>query len=103
MAHEGLRFTHALVNSPVCSPTRFALLTGRYQYRFRGAAEEPLGSSERGSSVLGVLGLLLECKKPKLRERRNPWGRTCCNSSHKKAAPLTVRSLIFLVSLSRSR
>jgi arylsulfatase A-like enzyme len=54
MAREGLRFTHALANSPVCSPTRFALLTGRYQYRFRGAAEEPLGSSERGSSVLGL-------------------------------------------------
>ena len=100
MAREGPRFTHALANSPVCSPTRFALLTGRYQYRFRGAAEEPLGSSERGISVLG---LLLGCKKPKLRERRNPWGRTCCNSSHKKAAPLTVRSLIFLVSLSRNR
>jgi arylsulfatase A-like enzyme len=54
MAREGLRFTHALANSPVCSPTRFALLTGCYQYRFRGAAEEPLGSSERGSSVLGL-------------------------------------------------
>jgi len=54
MARDGLRFTHALANSPVCSPTRFALLTGCYQYRFRGAAEEPLGSSERGSSVLGL-------------------------------------------------
>ena len=54
MARDGLRFTHALANSPVCSPTRFALLTGRYQYRFRGAAEEPLGSTERGSSVLGL-------------------------------------------------
>ncbi len=54
MAVEGLRFTHAMSNSPVCSPTRFALLTGRYQYRFRGAAEEPLGTVERGSSVLGL-------------------------------------------------
>ena len=54
LAREGLRFTHALANSPVCSPTRFALLTGRYQYRFRGAAEEPLGTAERGSSVLGL-------------------------------------------------
>ena len=54
LARDGLRFTQALANSPVCSPTRFALLTGRYQYRFRGAAEEPLGTSERGSSVLGL-------------------------------------------------
>ncbi len=54
LAREGLRCTQALANSPVCSPTRFALLTGRYQYRFRGAAEEPIGSLERGSSVLGL-------------------------------------------------
>ena len=54
MARAGLRCTQALANSPVCSPTRFALMTGRYQYRFRGAAEEPLGSGERGSSVLGL-------------------------------------------------
>jgi arylsulfatase A-like enzyme len=54
LAREGLRCTQALANSPVCSPTRFALLTARYQYRFRGAAEEPLGTLERGSSVLGL-------------------------------------------------
>ena len=54
LARAGLRCTHALANSPVCSPTRFALMTGRYQYRYRGAAEEPLGSTERGSSVLGL-------------------------------------------------
>jgi len=54
LARTGLRCTQALANSPVCSPTRFALMTGRYQYRYRGAAEEPLGSNERGSSVLGL-------------------------------------------------
>ena len=54
MARDGMRFTHALANSPVCSPTRFALMTGRYQYRFRGAAEEPMGGNARGSSVLGL-------------------------------------------------
>ncbi len=42
MAAQGLRFTHGYANSAVCSPTRFALMTGRYQYRLRGAAEEPL-------------------------------------------------------------
>jgi arylsulfatase A-like enzyme len=37
MAAEGIRFTQAYANSPVCSPTRFALMTGRYQYHLRGA------------------------------------------------------------------
>ena len=35
MAAEGLRFTRGYANSAVCSPTRFALATGRYQYRIR--------------------------------------------------------------------
>jgi arylsulfatase A-like enzyme len=42
MAEEGLKFLNGYANSPVCSPTRFALMTGRYQYHFRGAADEPL-------------------------------------------------------------
>jgi len=54
MAAEGLRFTDGYANSPVCSPTRFALMTGRYQYRLRGAAEEPINSKSRGSTTLGL-------------------------------------------------
>ena len=54
MAEHGLRFTDGYANSPVCSPTRFALMTGRYQYRFRGGAEEPLGSRTRGHPELGL-------------------------------------------------
>jgi len=55
LAAEGLRFTDGYSNSPVCSPTRFALATGRWQYRLRGGADEPLGSrSARGSPVLGL-------------------------------------------------
>jgi arylsulfatase A-like enzyme len=54
LAAEGLRFTRGYSNSPVCSPTRFALMTGRYQYRLRGAAEEPLSGRTRGSSTLGL-------------------------------------------------
>ena len=54
MAAEGLRFTRGYANSAVCSPTRFALATGRYQYRIRGAAEEPIGSAMRGDKVLGL-------------------------------------------------
>ncbi len=54
MAAEGVRFTDAYAHSPVCSPTRFALMTGRYPYRLRGAAQEPLTSRFRGSSELGL-------------------------------------------------
>jgi arylsulfatase A-like enzyme len=54
LAANGIRFTQGYSNSPVCSPTRFALMTGRYQYRLRGAAEEPINSKSRGSSTLGL-------------------------------------------------
>ncbi|WP_418320888.1 sulfatase [Piscinibacter sakaiensis] len=54
MAAEGMRFTRSYSNSPVCSPTRFALITGRYQYRLRGAAEEPLTGKYRGSTTVGL-------------------------------------------------
>jgi len=53
MAAQGLRFTHGYSNSAVCSPTRFALATGRWQYRLRGAAEEPI-PSVHGDKVLGL-------------------------------------------------
>jgi arylsulfatase A-like enzyme len=51
LSGEGLRFTRAYANSPVCSPSRFALITGRWQYRLRAAAEEPLA---RKSPVFGL-------------------------------------------------
>jgi arylsulfatase A-like enzyme len=54
LAAQGLRFSNAYSNSSVCSPTRFALMTGRYQYRLRGAAEEPLSSAARGGSAIGL-------------------------------------------------
>lgn len=38
LAAGGLRMTSGYSNSPVCSPTRFALMTARWQYRLRGAA-----------------------------------------------------------------
>lgn len=54
LAAQGMRFNNAYANSPVCSPTRFALITGRYQYRLRGAAEEPLTGRFRGSTEVGL-------------------------------------------------
>ncbi len=55
LAREGMKFHNAYANSPVCSPTRVALITGRYQYRLRVGLDEPLGSNaglEPGTSTL---------------------------------------------------
>ena len=54
LAAGGIKFTQGYSNSPVCSPTRFALMTARYQYRLRGAAEEPINSRSKGSTTLGL-------------------------------------------------
>lgn len=54
LAARGIKFTQGYANSPVCSPTRFAMITARYQYRLRGAAEEPINSKSRGSTTLGL-------------------------------------------------
>jgi len=54
LAAGGLRLTQGYANSPVCSPTRFALMTMRYQYRVRGGMEEPINSKSKGSAVLGL-------------------------------------------------
>jgi arylsulfatase A-like enzyme len=42
IAAPGVRFTQAYANSAVCSATRLALITGRYQYRLPLGLEEPL-------------------------------------------------------------
>ncbi|MGH8650199.1 MAG: sulfatase-like hydrolase/transferase, partial [Burkholderiales bacterium] len=55
MAAQGLLFTDGYASSAVCSPTRFALATGRWQYRLRGGADEPITSrTARASPVLGL-------------------------------------------------
>jgi arylsulfatase A-like enzyme len=55
MASQGVRYTDGYANSPVCSPTRFALATGRWQYRLRGGADEPIASrTARGNPMLGL-------------------------------------------------
>src|SRR5262245_50693015 len=45
LALEGLRFTQGYANSPVCSATRTALATGRYQYRLPVGLEEPVNAT----------------------------------------------------------
>ena len=45
LATQGMRFLQAYANSAVCTATRVALITGRYQYRLRVGLEEPLAGN----------------------------------------------------------
>src|SRR5262245_2483431 len=45
LAIEGLKFTQAYSNSANCSPTRTALITGRYQMRLQVGLEEPINAA----------------------------------------------------------
>lgn len=53
LASEGLLFTNAYANSAVCSPSRFAIATGRWQHRLRGGMDEPI-SLGHGDAKLGL-------------------------------------------------
>ncbi len=48
LAAGGLQLFQGYANSAVCSATRTALITGRYQYRLRCGLEEPIGSVDVG-------------------------------------------------------
>jgi arylsulfatase A-like enzyme len=48
LAAQGVRFTQAYANSAVCTATRVALITGRYQYRLPVGLEEPLAQRALG-------------------------------------------------------
>lgn len=45
LAASGVMLSQGYANSPVCSATRTALITGSYQYRLRVGLEEPLGAN----------------------------------------------------------
>ena len=45
IASAGTRFTQAYANSPVCTASRCAIITGRYQARLRVGLEEPISST----------------------------------------------------------
>ena len=47
IAQRGIRFTQNYANGPECSPTRSALMTGRYQHRF-GGLECAIGNGNIG-------------------------------------------------------
>jgi arylsulfatase A-like enzyme len=48
LATEGMRFMQAYSNSAVCTASRVALITGRYQYRLPIGLEEPLAGRKVG-------------------------------------------------------
>jgi arylsulfatase A-like enzyme len=64
LAAQGMRFTQAYANSAVCSATRLALITGRYQCRLPAGLEEPIAGRDVGippehptlPSLLGLAG-----------------------------------------------
>src|SRR5689334_16589807 len=51
LAADGMKFLQAYANSAVCSATRTALITGRYQYRLPIGLAEPLGT---GNTTVGL-------------------------------------------------
>src|SRR5438552_19155674 len=48
IAAEGVRFTQSYANSAVCTASRVALITGRYQYRLPIGLEEPAARRNLG-------------------------------------------------------
>lgn len=62
LAHEGVRLTDAYANGAVCTPTRAALISGRYQQRARlewvltnSPADRELGLPATGTSLPALL------------------------------------------------
>ena len=68
IARRGVQFTHGYANAAVCSPTRAAMLTGRYQHRF--GCEYHIGQFRRSPEL--KIGLPLEEKT--IAERLKPLG-----------------------------
>ena len=65
----------------------------------RGFIQVGPGSGATFSAICSsaIRRLLFGCRKPKLRDRRKPLGSTCCRSSDRKRAPLTVRTALLPV------
>jgi arylsulfatase A-like enzyme len=54
LAAQGMRFTQAYANSPLCTNTRVALMTGRYQYRYKLGLTEPLRHRSKDDPEMGL-------------------------------------------------
>src|SRR6266567_4360916 len=82
IAARGMRFLQGYANSAVCSATRLALITGRYQYRLRLGLEEPLAGNrdvglppEHPTLPSLLRGRLLHASKPAAATRSVGTGR----------------------------
>src|ERR1700738_293837 len=53
LAGEGVRFMQAYANAPLCTNTRVAMITGRYQYRLKLGLVEPLRPAHRDEPEIG--------------------------------------------------
>ena len=51
LAASGVRFTQGYAASPICSPTRFALYTGRYPGRLEGGLREPISGANEVDGI----------------------------------------------------
>jgi len=51
LAADGVRFTAGYAAAPVCSPTRFALYTGRYPGRLEGGLAEPISRPDERHGI----------------------------------------------------
>ena len=54
LAAEGALFTQAYANAPLCTNTRVAIITGRYQYRMNIGLVEPLRQAIRDEPDMGI-------------------------------------------------
>ncbi|MCP4190078.1 MAG: sulfatase-like hydrolase/transferase [Planctomycetaceae bacterium] len=65
LAQQGIRFTDFHSNGAMCTPTRTALLTGRYQQRFGNEFEGPLsGATQRDRGLPLSAVTIAEALKP---------------------------------------
>ena len=69
IAAGGVRLLQAYANSAVCSATRTALITGRYQYRLPIGLEEPLPSASDRN--VGIPPDRLSAVDPQIRRIRH--------------------------------
>lgn len=52
LATQGVKLTDCYANSPVCSPTRLSMITGRYNVAFRTGLVEPFSAGPWGDSAV---------------------------------------------------